>query len=46
MDRNTLSHRRADARLRILNPDGTPAANREVRADQRRTAGPRCTPGA
>ena len=29
-----LSHRRADARLRILNPDGTPAANRAVRVDQ------------
>ncbi len=29
-----LAHRRATARLRILNPDGTPAANRAVRADQ------------
>ena len=34
MDQNTLSHRKADARLRVLNPDGTPAANREVRVDQ------------
>ena len=29
-----LNHRRADARLRILNPDGTPAASRPVRIDQ------------
>ena len=29
-----LSHRRAKARLQILNPDGTPAANRPVRVDQ------------
>ncbi len=29
-----LKHRRADARLQILNPDGTPAANRPVKADQ------------
>lgn len=29
-----LKHRRADARLRILNPDGTPAAGRAVRIDQ------------
>ena len=30
----TLNHRRAEARLQLLNPDGTPAANRPVRADQ------------
>ena len=29
-----LKHRRADARLRLLNPDGTPAANQSVRIDQ------------
>ncbi len=29
-----LKHRRADARLQILNPDGTPAANRPVQVDQ------------
>ncbi|MBR5344317.1 MAG: endo-1,4-beta-xylanase [Clostridia bacterium] len=29
-----LSHRKASARLRILNPDGTPAANAQVQADQ------------
>ncbi len=29
-----LKHRKARARLRVLNPDGTPAANREVRVDQ------------
>ena len=29
-----LKHRRADARLQILNPDGTPAAGRDVRIDQ------------
>ena len=29
-----LKHRRADARLQILNPDGTPAANRPVTIDQ------------
>ncbi|MBO4885609.1 MAG: endo-1,4-beta-xylanase [Clostridia bacterium] len=32
MDR--FSHRKAQARLRLLNPDGTPAANRRVTADQ------------
>ena len=29
-----LKHRRADARLQLLNPDGTPAANRPVQIDQ------------
>ena len=29
-----LKHRRADARLQLLYPDGTPAANRPVTADQ------------
>ena len=29
-----LKHRRAEAQLRLLNPDGTPAANRTVRIDQ------------
>ena len=29
-----LKHRRADARLRLLNPNGTPAANQSVRIDQ------------
>jgi len=29
-----LSHRKANAQLKIVNPDGTPAANREVRVDQ------------
>ena len=29
-----LNHRRADARLQILNPDGTPAANKTVKVDQ------------
>ncbi|MBQ6173139.1 MAG: endo-1,4-beta-xylanase [Clostridia bacterium] len=29
-----FEHRRAAASLRILNPDGTPAANREVKIDQ------------
>ena len=29
-----LDHRRAAAQLTILNPDGTPAANREVRINQ------------
>ena len=29
-----LAHRRAQARVRILNPDGTPAAHRAVRVDQ------------
>ena len=31
---NQLNHRQAAARLQILNPDGTPAAGRTVRADQ------------
>ena len=29
-----LNHRRAEARLKLLNPDGTLAANRTVRVDQ------------
>ena len=29
-----FAHRKAEARLRILNPDGTPAARQAVRADQ------------
>ena len=29
-----LTHRRAKARLQLLNPDGTPAGNRPVRVDQ------------
>ena len=29
-----LNHRRAQARLKLLNPDGKPAANRAVRVDQ------------
>ncbi|MBO6093824.1 MAG: endo-1,4-beta-xylanase, partial [Oscillospiraceae bacterium] len=29
-----LKHRKADARLQLLNPDGTPAANCPVRIDQ------------
>ena len=29
-----LKHRKAEKRLRVLNPDGTPAANRAVRIDQ------------
>ena len=31
---NQLAHRRASARLRLLNPDGSPAANLSVKADQ------------
>ena len=31
---NHLEHRRAYANLQILNPDGTPAANRSVHVDQ------------
>ena len=34
MDQNTFSHRMAEARLRALNPDGTPAAGQTVRVDQ------------
>ena len=29
-----LKHRKAEAKLRILNPDGSPAAGRSVRVDQ------------
>ncbi len=29
-----LAHRKAEARLQVLNPDGTPASHLEVRADQ------------
>ncbi|MBR2660127.1 MAG: endo-1,4-beta-xylanase [Clostridiales bacterium] len=31
---NQLNHRKASARLQILNPDGSPAAGRSVRVDQ------------
>ena len=31
---NQLNHRKAAAKLRILNPDGSPAAGRSVRVDQ------------
>ena len=31
---NQLKHRRADVKLQILNPDGSPAAGRSVRVDQ------------
>ena len=31
---NDLKHRKATAHLRILNPDGTPAANKSVQLDQ------------
>ena len=31
---NQLKHRQADAKLQILNPDGSPAAGRTVRVDQ------------
>ncbi len=31
---NQLKHRQADAKIRVLNPDGTPAAGRTVRVDQ------------
>ena len=34
MSQNPLVHRRAEARLRILNADGTPAVSQEVKADQ------------
>ncbi len=34
MNQNTLSHRKADARLQLLNPDGTPAARQSVQVDQ------------
>ena len=29
-----LKHRKAEAKLQILNPDGSPAAGRSVRVDQ------------
>ena len=29
-----LQHRKAEARIQLLNPDGTPAANRSVKVDQ------------
>ncbi len=32
---SALEHRKAEASLRILNPDGTPAAGKEIRIDQR-----------
>ena len=31
---DSLAHRKSQAKLRILNPDGSPAANRPVRIDQ------------
>lgn len=31
---STLSHRKATAHIRLMNPDGTPAANRPVNVDQ------------
>ena len=31
---DNLAHRKAEARLRLLNPDGTPAAGRRVQIDQ------------
>ena len=31
---NQLSHRKSTARLRLLNPDGTPASGQHVKADQ------------
>ena len=34
IDMDQLKHRKADARLQLLNPDGTPAANCPVRIDQ------------
>ena len=34
MNQNQFAHRRAAARIRLLNPDGTPAACQQVRADQ------------
>ena len=34
MSRAPLAHRQANARLRVLNPDGTPAVRREVSVDQ------------
>lgn len=34
MHADSFSHRKATARLRILNPDGTPAAQQQVRVRQ------------
>ena len=34
MNQNQLAHRRAEARLRVLNPDGTPAACQPVAVNQ------------
>jgi len=34
MNNNALAHRQSDARLRILNPDGTPAARQQVEVNQ------------
>ena len=34
MSQAPLAHRQANARLRVLNPDGTPAVRREVSVDQ------------
>ena len=34
MSQDLLAHRKATARLQLLNPDGTPAARQQVRADQ------------
>jgi len=34
MNQNPLAHRKAGARLHILNPDGTPASGKAVRVDQ------------
>ena len=31
---NQLQHRQTEARLRIMNPDGTPMANQEIQIDQ------------
>ena len=31
---NQLSHRQSTARLRLINPDGTPASGQHVKADQ------------
>ena len=34
MNQNQFAHRRAAARIQLLNPDGTPAARQQIRADQ------------
>ncbi len=34
MSKASLAHRKSDARLRVLNPDGTPAAGQTVRVNQ------------